>query len=89
MALQQGEVNKIAVMAAILTKDRTHQELEELLVLLATEQLRDDYVEQFRAQIAGICNKTINDLSHEFVRELIERIYNNVELKLSPAEGSV
>lgn len=88
MTLSQDEVIKSAVMAQIITKEKSLAELRALSVQLATEALRDSFAEQFRAQLAGMLQKTINELSIEFVRDLTERIHKNVQHKLRLADNT-
>lgn len=88
MPLSQSDVNRSAVMAVVIMKGKSTEELRSLSVQLANEKMRDAFAKQFQAQLAGMLNKTINDLSPEFVRDLTERIHNNVQLKLTLAEDS-
>jgi hypothetical protein len=83
MALSQLETNKSAVMAVVIVKEKSREELLVLAAELDTEELRENFAKELREQLAQITQVTINDLSLEFVQDMAGRIHSNVQHRLS------
>lgn len=88
MTLGQEDINKSALMAAVIIKEKSNEELQVLALHLRTIEMRDDFAAQFKAQLTGMLQVAISDLSSEFVRDLTERIHRGVLHKLNPTEGA-
>lgn len=83
MPLTQVEINKSAVMAAVILQDKKPAQLRKLSIRLSTETQRRAYAEQMRIKLAEITKKQIDEISIEFVTDMTERIYRTIELRLA------
>lgn len=83
MPLTQQEINKSAIMAVVILKDKKPAQLRKLSMRLSTETQRRAYAEQMRVKLAEITKKEVDEISIAFVTDMTERIYRTIELRLS------
>ena len=83
MQLPQSEINRSAIMAAVLTKDQSREGLQKILDETATDESLKEFEAKLRAQLAQITKKPIEALSEEFMSDLVDRICSNAKYKLT------
>lgn len=83
MTLSSSDINLSAIMAVMLTKEQSREELQEILDQTANEELLKTFGVNLRAQLAQIVNKPIEEFAKEFISELVGRIRSNAKYKLT------
>lgn len=81
MSLSQQEINKSAITAAIIVNDQSDEILLDWMVQLRTEAQKQKFIGVVHAVLAGAVGKPIEDISREFVEDVVRRIERTLELR--------
>ncbi len=86
MPLTQQEINKSAITAALIVEDQSDETLLDWMVQLMTEAKKQKFIGEVHAMLARAVGKPLEDISREYIEDVVRRIQGTLELRFPASE---